>query len=77
MSIAAKKFLVVKHVHQEQRRKLINKVNKKELLTIPPGNGVKILIELEPAHSKYRILGIQNRLVTAHCYHYSEWLCGS
>ena len=57
------KIFLLLNCHQEQRRKLINKINKKELLTVPPGNGAKILIELEPTHRKYRISKLYNSSV--------------
>ena len=73
----SKNFLVVKPVHQEQRRKLINKVKKSYLLFLF-GNGAKVLIELEPAHRKYRILELKNRMCTSSQYYYdSKWLCRS
>ena len=48
----SKNFLIVKLVHQEQRRKLINKINKKKLLTVPPRQRCQNLIECKPARRK-------------------------
>ena len=77
MSNVAKNFLLSITAHKEQRRKLIKNTNlKRELLTVPPRQGCQNLIELEAAHRKNRISGIQNRSASAQCYRYSECYVG-
>ena len=47
----SKNFLVVKPIHQEQRRELTKNVNlKRDLLTVPPRQRRQNLIEVLPAH---------------------------
>ena len=63
MSTAAKNFLVVKPVYQEQRRKLTKNVNlKRELLTVPPWQRRQNLIEVLPAHKNTEFQNIEYRM---------------